>query len=53
MENFLDHMTFVFLTGAIIGIILGGWCWFGEKIINKFWSREEFVEFLFGSKEEE
>ena len=53
MEAFLDHMAFVCLSGAIIGAILGGWCWLGEKIIDKFWSRKQFVEFFFGPMEED
>lgn len=48
MIAFLDHMAFVCLAGAVIGLILGGWCWLGETLIDKFWSREKFVEFFFG-----
>lgn len=51
MEAIFDHMTFVCLVGVVIGIILGGWYWLGETLINKFWSREEFMNFFFGDEE--
>lgn len=53
MEAFLDHMAFVCLSGAVIGFVLGGWCWLGEKIIDKFWSRDKFIEFMYGDSCEE
>ena len=53
MEAFLDHMAITCLIGAVVMIILGGWCWLGEKIIDKFWSRDKFVEFFFGPMEED
>ena len=53
MEAFLDHMAITCLIGAVVGFVLGGWCWLGEKIIDKFWSRDKFVEFMFGTSDEE
>ena len=53
MEAFMEHMAITCLIGAIVMAILGGWCWLGEKIIDKFWDRDKFVEFLFGPMEED
>ena len=49
----MEHMALTCLMGAVVMAILGGWCWIGEKIIDKFWGRDKFVEFLFGPMEED
>ena len=53
MGAFIEHMADVCLIGAVVGFVLGGWCWIGEKLIDKFWSREKFVEFFFGSSSDD
>lgn len=35
MENFIDHMAFVCLSGAIIGLILGIPCYIFEKLDDR------------------
>lgn len=51
MDNFVDHMIFVCISGAIIASVLGVWCYIWERIFNrfpglkekmlKFWESEE------------
>ena len=53
MEAIMGHMADVCVIGAVVGFVLCGWCWVGEKLIDKFWSREKFVEFFFGKCDED
>ena len=53
MEAFLDHMIFTCFAGVAIGAVLGGWCWLGETLVKKFWSEDKFIEFFYGSIDDE
>ena len=57
MENFsnflLGSFAGVCFISGIISLFIGGWCWLGEKIIDKFWSKEKFVNWMYGTDEDQ
>lgn len=52
MENFLDHMIFVFLSAAVIGLLLGVPCFIIEKLDEKFnWNLPEKISNFFSEND--
>ena len=53
MEAFLDYMLFVCFSFGIIGLIIGGWVYLGEYILEKFNLTDKFINFMLNTNDEE
>ena len=53
MEAFLDYMMFVCFSFGIIGLIIGGWVYLGEYILEKLILTVKFFNYMLNSIDEE